>query len=66
VRSVVQLAVSLGKTTTAEGVETKEHLERVRAEGCTEVQGYYISRPKPSSDIAALLLTHAEKSANAA
>jgi hypothetical protein len=66
VRSVVQLAVSLGKTTPAEGVETKEHLERVRAEGCTEVQGYYISRPKPSSDIAALLLTHAEKSANAA
>jgi len=36
VRSVVQLAVSLGKTTTAEGVETKEHLERVRAAGCTE------------------------------
>jgi EAL domain-containing protein (putative c-di-GMP-specific phosphodiesterase class I) len=54
------------KTTTAEGVETKEHLDRVRAEGCTEVHGYYISRPKPSSDIAALLLTHAEKSANAA
>jgi EAL domain-containing protein (putative c-di-GMP-specific phosphodiesterase class I) len=49
------------KTTTAEGVETKEHLDRVRAEGCTEVHGYYISRPKPS-----LLLTHAEKSANAA
>ena len=33
---MLQLAVSLGKTTTVEGVETKEHLERVRAAGCTE------------------------------
>ena len=55
-------SASANRTTTAEGVETKEHLERVRAEGCTKVQGYYISRPKPSSDIAALLLAHAEKS----
>jgi len=38
-RSVIRLANSLGKTTTAEGVETKELLELVRAEGCTEMQG---------------------------
>jgi EAL domain-containing protein (putative c-di-GMP-specific phosphodiesterase class I) len=41
--------------TIAEGVETKEQLDRVRAEGCTEAQGYYFSRPRPASEIAALL-----------
>ena len=46
---MVRFAVSLGKTTTAEGVETKEQLEILRAEGCTEMQGYYFSRPKRGS-----------------
>jgi diguanylate cyclase (GGDEF)-like protein len=55
VRSVVGLATSLGKTTTAEGVETRELLDLVRAEGCTEAQGFYFSAPKPSSEMAALL-----------
>ena len=44
VRSIVALGASLGIATTAEGVETLEQFERVRREGCTEVQGYYISR----------------------
>jgi diguanylate cyclase (GGDEF)-like protein len=55
VRSVVGLATSLGKTTTAEGVETRELLDLVRAEGCTEAQGFYFSAPRPSSEMAALL-----------
>jgi diguanylate cyclase (GGDEF)-like protein len=42
-RAVVRFAVSLGKTTTAEGVETKEQLEILRGEACTEMQGYYFS-----------------------
>ena len=45
-RAVVRFAVSLGKTTTAEGVETKEQVEFLRAEGCTEMQGYYFGRPQ--------------------
>ena len=32
-------------TTVAEGVETLEQLERIQAEGCTDAQGYLISRP---------------------
>ena len=48
VRSVAQLGVSLGIATTAEGVETKDQLDHVRAEGCTEMQGYYICHPSPS------------------
>ena len=66
VRSLVRLAVSLGKTTTAEGVETEELLELVRAEGCTEIQGYCFSQPKPSSEIAGMLRPRAEKDSRAA
>ncbi|WP_407120458.1 EAL domain-containing protein [Bradyrhizobium sp. STM 3561] len=54
-RAVVRFAVSLGKTTTAEGVETKEQLDILREEGCIETQGYYFSRPMPASDIARML-----------
>ena len=54
-RAFSGLGISLGLATTAEGVETEEQLERVRAEGCTEVQGYYFSKPVPAMDIAALL-----------
>ncbi|MEZ2145707.1 EAL domain-containing protein [Bradyrhizobium sp. DN5] len=54
-RAVVRFAVSLGKTTTAEGVETKEQLDILREEGCAETQGYYFSRPMPASDIAKML-----------
>jgi diguanylate cyclase (GGDEF)-like protein len=51
VRSVAQLGVSLGMATTAEGVETREQFDQVRAEGCTEIQGYYICRPSPAAEI---------------
>jgi diguanylate cyclase (GGDEF)-like protein len=54
-RAVVRFAVSLGKTTTAEGVETKEQLDILCEEGCLETQGYYFSRPMPASDIARML-----------
>jgi diguanylate cyclase (GGDEF)-like protein len=54
-RSVIALGKSLGIETTAEGVETKEQLERVRLEGCTEAQGYYIGEPRPAREIPALL-----------
>jgi len=54
-RAVVRFAVSLGKTTTAEGVETKEQLDILREEGCGETQGYYFSRPMPASNVARLL-----------
>lgn len=65
-RAVVRFAASLGKTTTAEGVETQEQLEIVRAERCTEMQGYYFSRPKRSSEIGALLVTQTARTASAA
>ena len=48
VRAVADLGKRLGVTTVAEGVETQEQLDCLRAEGCTEVQGYLFGRPAPS------------------
>jgi diguanylate cyclase (GGDEF)-like protein/PAS domain S-box-containing protein len=51
VNSITGLAVSLGMTTTAEGVETESHLELIRDAGCTEVQGYYFDQPRPAAEV---------------
>jgi EAL domain-containing protein (putative c-di-GMP-specific phosphodiesterase class I) len=55
IRAVAGLGHSFGMTTTAEGVETKEQLDQMRAEGCTEVQGYFYSKPLPASEVPQLL-----------
>ncbi|TGD98329.1 putative bifunctional diguanylate cyclase/phosphodiesterase [Methylobacterium nonmethylotrophicum] len=55
IRAIAGLGRSLGMTTVAEGVETPEQLRRIRAEGCTDVQGYLISRPLPADDLLRLL-----------
>ena len=55
VRAVTGLGLSLGIATTAEGVETLEQLDQVRAEGCQEVQGYFFSRPVPAAEVMAVL-----------
>jgi diguanylate cyclase (GGDEF)-like protein len=51
VRAVTGLGAALGMRTTAEGVETAEQLEYLRREGCTEVQGFLFSRPRPSGEL---------------
>jgi EAL domain-containing protein (putative c-di-GMP-specific phosphodiesterase class I) len=64
-RAVVRFAVSLGKTTTAEGVETGEQLDILRSEACGEMQGYYFSRPVPGPEIALMLPGQVRKAAKA-
>jgi diguanylate cyclase (GGDEF)-like protein len=59
VRAIAYLGQSLGMETVAEGVETEEQLARVAADGCTDVQGYLISRPLPPDRIAGFLTTQA-------
>jgi diguanylate cyclase (GGDEF)-like protein len=61
IRAVAGLGLSFGVTTTAEGVETQDQLDQMRAEGCTEVQGYFYSRPVPASEIAKLLSVFQER-----
>jgi len=41
--------------TTAEGVETEHQLQKLKEEGCTEVQGYLFSKPVPAAHAALLL-----------
>ena len=55
IRAVIGLGQSLGMSTTAEGVETEEQLAMVRAEGCSEVQGFLFSPPLPPAALASLL-----------
>ena len=62
VRAVAGLGSSLGISTTAEGVETEEQLQRLRDEGCTEVQGYLFSMPIPADEVRLLLQRLAPRS----
>jgi len=55
VRAVAGLAENLGMTTTAEGVETRQQLDRVRHLGCTDVQGFFYSPPVSARDLPKLL-----------
>jgi diguanylate cyclase (GGDEF)-like protein/PAS domain S-box-containing protein len=55
VRAVAGLGKSLGIRITAEGVETREQLSLLRAEGCLEVQGYLFDRPRPVAEVEMML-----------
>jgi diguanylate cyclase (GGDEF)-like protein len=58
VKAVVDLGASLGIKTTAEGVETKDQLSRVREQGCGEIQGYLFGKPLPLSSVHELIRRH--------
>jgi EAL domain-containing protein (putative c-di-GMP-specific phosphodiesterase class I) len=55
VTATLAFASALGLSVTAEGVETVDQLERLRAMGCQRGQGYLFSRAVPASDVPALL-----------
>ncbi len=57
VEAIIALAQTLGKRVTAEGIETVEQLNQLRALGCTSAQGYYLSRPL-GGEAARAFLTH--------
>jgi len=51
VSSVLMLGWELGLRVTAEGVETEEQFELLRARGTHAVQGYLFGRPCPVSEL---------------
>ena len=55
VRAVTGLGSSLGISTVAEGVETADQLARLKAEGCTAVQGFYFGAARPADEATAYL-----------
>ena len=50
VSEAIKLAKSLNMKTVAEGVEIKEQVDFLAAEGCDMIQGYYYAKPMPGSD----------------
>ncbi len=55
VRAIIELAHALGLETTAEGVEEAQQNQILMALGCSESQGFYIARPMPEHEAAALI-----------
>jgi EAL domain-containing protein (putative c-di-GMP-specific phosphodiesterase class I) len=66
VRAISGLGRSLNITTTAEGVETIDQLDWLRAEGCNEVQGFLFSAAKPAAEIEQLLFRFGRRASQAA
>jgi diguanylate cyclase (GGDEF)-like protein/PAS domain S-box-containing protein len=66
VQAVVNIAAARDMTTTAEGVETQEQRERLRALGCTEMQGYLFSAARPGPEVRQLFGTLDTAAASAA
>ncbi|ADP10430.1 sensory box protein [Erwinia sp. Ejp617] len=48
IRAIAGMSRSLDIQITAEGVESNEQFQRLKAEGCTLFQGYFFGRPQPS------------------
>ncbi len=61
VRAVAAMAKGLGMECTAEGVETREQLATITSEGCTEMQGFVLSKPLPAQQIDRLLESSFER-----
>jgi len=61
VQAVVNIAAALNMTTVAEGVETTAQRELLRKLGCTEMQGYLFSAPKPAAEVKHLFGTAARE-----
>ena len=58
VQAVVNIAAARHMKTTAEGVETERQQQLLRGLGCTEMQGYLFSAPKPAEELRAILFAH--------
>ena len=61
VNAMIAMSHNLSLQVTAEGVETREQLEFLRAAGCDTYQGYYFSVPLPARAFAELIRKQAEE-----
>jgi EAL domain-containing protein (putative c-di-GMP-specific phosphodiesterase class I) len=51
VRMVIGMAGELERKVIAEGVETEEQRDFLKAHHCDEIQGYFYSRPLPQEQV---------------
>jgi diguanylate cyclase (GGDEF)-like protein len=66
IRAVIGLGHGLDLPVVAEGVETEEQLAFLAKEGCNEMQGFLIGRPKPIRDYDELVGREKTRSASVA
>ncbi len=66
VLAIAGLAKNLGIATTAEGVETKQQMQQVKALGCSEMQGFLFSPPRRVEELASMFRPQAGRKAAAA
>jgi EAL domain-containing protein (putative c-di-GMP-specific phosphodiesterase class I) len=55
VSAIIDIGIGLEMEIVAEGVETARQLTRLAELGCSEVQGYFYSRPVPAEKLAELV-----------
>jgi EAL domain-containing protein (putative c-di-GMP-specific phosphodiesterase class I) len=60
VKSIIALCQNMKLKIIAEGIETKEQIDILKAMNCDCGQGYYIARPMPESEAHTLLLNPPE------
>jgi diguanylate cyclase (GGDEF)-like protein len=65
VMAIAGLARHLGIATTAEGVETRQQLQQVKALGCSEMQGFLFSPPRRIEEVTQLFRARLDKDAPA-
>ncbi len=58
VKGVIALARAFRRKVIAEGVETPEHLKKLRRLGCDAAQGFGIARPMPAVELPAWMAAH--------
>ena len=56
VRTIIDMAHTLGFTVVAEGVESEQQAALLRALGCEQAQGYLFAKPMPADDLARFIL----------
>lgn len=54
--AIIAMGKSLSLTVVAQGVETREQAEFLRAHTCDELQGFYFNKPLPADEFTQLLL----------
>ncbi|VWX51184.1 EAL domain-containing protein [Novosphingobium sp. 9U] len=55
IKSITTLAEALGMETTAEGVEHADQLDILREQGCSQIQGFYFSKPVSEAEVVGML-----------
>jgi diguanylate cyclase (GGDEF)-like protein len=64
VEAIITMSKKLGINNIAEGVETVEQLEFLKAHECSEIQGYYFHKPLSVEDFETLLRTQSNQNAS--